>query len=280
NDNEAKTSPVNVEMNAAKLLCRMLLRRKQWIEIESIHYQEVDPCIMEDCLHVLHVHNIVQLSKHDLVLTDEMNESLLQCLTKSRLKSVIQTCSLNNMSLTKFNALNRSDMTQCIVQQLNKQTTLFGTKIMHSKQFIQLILKKKNNRVLFINLNHNNNNNNNNNDKEISGDNVFMELMDKCNFLFYLNHHQSMYSSVLSQLGKVHYPHYRLSDHCRSLFPSKDIFDAYQQERALLINQALSYVEIAQQSYFFKKKYFDQILQKEIKKCLLNFNDMSKLSHF
>ncbi|ETO15118.1 hypothetical protein RFI_22246, partial [Reticulomyxa filosa] len=179
NDNEAKTSPVNVEMNAAKLLCRMLLRRKQWIEIESIHYQEVDPCIMEDCLHVLHVHNIVQLSKHDLVLTDEMNESLLQCLTKSRLKSVIQTCSLNNMSLTKFNALNRSDMTQCIVQQLNKQTTLFGTKIMHSKQFIQVSFlssqhsspylkkkKKKINRVLLINLNHNNNNN----DKEISGE--------------------------------------------------------------------------------------------------------------
>ena len=171
----------------------------------------------------------------------KVSADLLKCIGKNTLLELSKKTGLK----MKKNGMKSNDMIQCIMHQVDTQKTIFGVRLSDNPSFL-----KKCHSIIgqLIAINENAQN-----------------VLSKCQLLFYLDPNKSIHDAVLSGIGCRNYPKYKVFDNQNSakntIFPTKKIFDDYQDALQLRLEYDAMYVE-----YLTNKVGESEIIQM-VKEC-------------
>ena len=115
----------NIGSDCLRLLARLVFRKMKWINTNGLHYDEIDN--MKQTLLESIKRKIIENSANIGVNEDVMNSA-----TKDQIKMFLEKSSLKNKIQQK---LSKKDLVKSIILRLNKQSTVFGHKIVDTKSF-------------------------------------------------------------------------------------------------------------------------------------------------
>eukprot|EP01083_Nonionella_stella_P159632 520894_1 len=186
-----------------RLLSRLILRKRKWFKTNALSYDQITD--INDAISVLIKHNVLTESH-----CGPISLALLECVGKEILMGLSHK---SGLKIKRSNGKHCTELRQSIIHQISTQKTIFGVTLANNPTFIQKCHSIIGNFV--------------------SVTPFAMDLLNKCQLLFYLDTNTTIQDTVLSHIGFRTYPKYKIysNDDCKTegavIFPTKQIFIQY-----------------------------------------------------
>jgi hypothetical protein len=181
-----------------RIFIRLFHRRREWFQVKNLKYKEINN--MEECIFSLEKEKFIESFDQNVDYTNEEMESLLSLLTNDELKSNISPV-LKKGNLTRIEILK--------VLLATPKVSVFNQKIENKT------LKKLTSKL----------------GKCVRISNEFKEIINRMNYLFFLNESQDSTSLLLHDMKIVEFPSYEYKP--TSLFQSRDHFMGYMESQRI-----------------------------------------------
>jgi hypothetical protein len=181
-----------------RIFIRLFHRKREWFQVQKLKYKEIND--IEECISNLEKEKFMETFDQNVDYSNEEMESLLSLLTNEELKS-------NISPVLKRGNLSRIDILKVLLA--TPKISVFNQKIENKT------LKKLTSKL----------------GKCVRISNEFKEIINRMNYLFFLNESQDSTSLLLHDMKIVEFPSYEYKP--TSLFQSREQFMGYTESQRI-----------------------------------------------